>query len=505
MEKVDVYRPNHKVRFVTAASLFDGHDASINIMRRLIQASGAEVVHLGHNRSVDEVVTAAIQEDAQGIAVSSYQGGHLEYFKYMYDLLKERGAPHIRIFGGGGGVIVPREIRELESYGITKIYSPEDGRKWGLQGMINHMMESSDYPIGSEYPEDALSHLTDEDKRHLARVISYLENGQSDSRYNAVVKQLTEASAYKKVPVVGITGTGGAGKSSLTDELVRRFVHDFSDLRIAVLSIDPSKQKSGGALLGDRIRMNSVHHPNVYMRSLATRDSRREINDSLESIIAATKAAGYDLIIVETSGIGQGNSAIVEICDFSIYVMTCEYGAPSQLEKIDMLDYADMVVINKFDRKGSDDALRDVRKQYRRNHNLFELPDDQIPVYGTIASQFNDRGTNLLFREWIGKLSERFGLDWVSSIEVHEQERRNPVIGPSAFNVRAHGIEQCGRVNNFRLFRCILYNGLSTSQSSGQHNIYSCSYAYNIQVNARSNKLIGLQTQGPSFHRHTSP
>jgi methylmalonyl-CoA mutase len=428
MEKIEIYRPKHKVRIVTASSLFDGHDASINIMRRLIQASGAEVIHLGHNRSVDEVVSAAIQEDVQAIAISSYQGGHVEYFKYMVDLLKEKGSSHIRLFGGGGGVIIPSEIKDLENYGITKIYSPEDGRKMGLQGMINHMMETSDFAVGNDYRAAEAEQVADSDKKYLARCISYLENGTDHASYGDLIQRLDRLIQGKNVPVIGLTGTGGAGKSSLTDELVRRFVYDFPNLRMAVLSIDPSKQKSGGALLGDRIRMNSVHHPNVYMRSLATRESKREISDAIEPIIKATKAAGYDLILVETSGIGQGNSAIVDICDFSVYVMTSEYGAPSQLEKIDMLDFADMVVINKFDRKGSDDALRDVRKQYRRNHNQFVEPDESLPVYGTIASQFNDRGTNLFYKQWIERISERFGHAWRSKVQVQEQEKRSPII-----------------------------------------------------------------------------
>lgn len=427
--QIEMYRPKNKVRVVTAASLFDGHDATINIMRRLIQAAGAEVIHLGHNRSVDEVVNTAIQEDAQAIAVTSYQGGHVEYFEYMIDLLREKGASHIRVFGGGGGVIVPKEIEEIESYGVVKIYSPEDGRKMGLQGMINHLMEHSDFPLGDTFTSQQLQDLPSTDNRSLARLISFLENKKpEDTEYPKVLEALKTMAEGKQVPVIGLTGTGGAGKSSLTDELVRRFLHDFPDLRIAILSIDPSKQKSGGALLGDRIRMNSIDHPNAYMRSLATRQSQKEISDAIEDVILATKAAGFDLILVETSGIGQGDSRIVQICDTSIYVMTCEYGAPSQLEKIDMLDFADQIVINKFDRKGSEDALRDVRKQFRRNHNRFNEPDEALPIYGTIASQFNDRGTNLFYRDWIKGLNEKFNLQLETKVQVQPEDKRTPII-----------------------------------------------------------------------------
>jgi len=424
------YRPKHKVRFVTASSLFDGHDASINIMRRILQASGAEVIHLGHNRSAEEVVTAAIQEDAQGIALSSYQGGHVEYFKYMYDLLQERGAGHIKIFGGGGGVIVPDEIRELEAYGIVKIYSPDDGRRLGLQGIINHMLENADFPTVKQV-EAELTKLREKEVLAISKLITYAEQAvaANDDEHAAILAQLREEA--QNVPVLGITGTGGAGKSSLTDELVRRYLNDFPDKTIAILSIDPSKQKTGGALLGDRIRMNSIHSPRVYMRSLATRDSRSELSAAIKEAIDVVKAAGYDLIVVETSGIGQGDAAITSICDLSMYVMTSEFGAPSQLEKIDMLDFADLVAINKFERKGSADALRDVKKQFQRNHSLWETNTDKMPVYGTIASQFNDPGTNVLYRALIDKINEKMGTNWVSSLKVHETEsKKNYIIPP---------------------------------------------------------------------------
>ncbi len=388
--------PVNKVRFVTAASLFDGHDAAINIMRRMIQASGCEVIHLGHNRSVDEIVTCALQEDAHGIALSSYQGGHNEFFKYMIDLLKERGIDHVQVFGGGGGVIVSEEIRDLMAYGVNRIFSPEDGALMGLQGMINHCVRESDKDLTHAFPEDASGlHAGDVFTRHrtLARLISALEAGTLSWR-----DQLVEQAASKAIPVLGITGTGGAGKSSLTDELLRRFRLDYDDtLKIAVISIDPSRRKSGGALLGDRIRMNAIHHPNIYMRSLATRDAGSEISKALPDVIAACKVADFDLIIVETSGIGQGDAAIVPFVDTSLYVMTPEFGAASQLEKIDMLDFADVIAINKFDRKGAKDALRDVSKQVQRNREAFMQSPDTMPVFGTIAARFNDDGVTALY------------------------------------------------------------------------------------------------------------
>ncbi len=393
-----VYKTKHKVRFVTAASLFDGHDASINIMRRMLQASGAEVIHLGHNRSVDEVVSAALQEDVQGVAVSSYQGGHIEYFKYMLDLLRAHGGGHIRVFGGGGGVIVASEIEELQRYGVTRIYSPEDGQRMGLQGMINDMLAHCDFDPTQYAPKE----LKPGDFRALAQIITALELGVF--KKNSI---LGKAKA-NPVPVLGITGTGGAGKSSLTDELVRRFRLDQADaLRIAVLSVDPTRRKTGGALLGDRIRMNAIHGGRVFMRSLATRDTNSELSAALGEAIAACRASGFDLIMVETAGIGQGDAAIVPHVDASLYVMTPEFGAASQLEKIDMLDFADFVAINKFDRKGADDALRDVRKQVQRNREAFGAAADEMPVFGTIASRFNDDGVTALYHAVCEKLLEK--------------------------------------------------------------------------------------------------
>ena len=394
-----VYKPVAKVRFVTAASLFDGHDASINIMRRILQATGCEVIHLGHNRSVEEIVDCAIQEDAHGIAVSSYQGGHVEFFTYMLDLLRERGAGHVKVFGGGGGVIVGAEIDALHAYGVTRIFSPEDGQKLGLQGMINEIVAAADVDLTQTFP-NSVGALAEGDRftrtRALARTISALEAGVASDEFRAA---LAATAARAKAPVLGVTGTGGAGKSSLTDEIVRRFRIDQGDrLRIAILSIDPSRRKSGGALLGDRIRMNAIHAPDIYMRSLATRDAGSEISKALPDAIAACKAAGFDLVIVETSGIGQGDAAIVPHVDVSLYVMTPEFGAASQLEKIDMLDFADFVAINKFDRKGAQDALRDVRKQYQRNREQFRTPPDEMPVYGTVASRFNDDGVTALYQ-----------------------------------------------------------------------------------------------------------
>ncbi|MFC7440102.1 fused isobutyryl-CoA mutase/GTPase IcmF [Laceyella putida] len=432
--ETEVIRPKHAVRFVTAASLFDGHDASINLFRRLLQASGVEVIHLGHNRSVDEIVEAAIQEDVQGIAVSSYQGGHMEFFKYMVDLLKQRGAQHIKVFGGGGGVIIPQEIKELEAYGVSKIFSPHDGRKLGLQGIINTMVRETDFPTVSELTWE-IDALPDGNTQAIARLITAAEEvAEAEEGLGHLRDQLMALDALppvdKVIPVVGITGTGGAGKSSLTDELVRRFVEDFTDKKVAVLSVDPSKQKTGGALLGDRIRMNAVHHPRVYMRSLATRRTRSELSAGIRDAIRVMKQAGYDLVIVETSGIGQGNADVVGISDVSLYVMTSEFGAPSQLEKIEMLDYADLVAINKFDRKGSEDALRDVKKQFRRNHGLFHASDEEIPVYGTMASRFHDPGTNRFYRALIDKINEKCSLAWESKLDGFKDESEARAIIP---------------------------------------------------------------------------
>ncbi|MFK9091583.1 fused isobutyryl-CoA mutase/GTPase IcmF [Bacillus salipaludis] len=427
------YQPKHHIRFVTASSLFDGHDASINIMRRILQASGAEVIHLGHNRSVEEVVNAAIQEDVQGIAISSYQGGHVEYFKYMYDLLKEKGAPHIRIYGGGGGVIIPREIDELHQYGIAWIFSPEDGRKLGLQGMIDRMIQECDFSTVTTDVSEHIEKLPSGEVNSIAKLITLAElHVDKSNEAAATAEQVLEQvkSLEKGIPVVGITGTGGAGKSSLTDELIRRFINEFPEKRVAILSVDPTKQKTGGALLGDRIRMNAIFSPNVYMRSLATRRSKNELSLAIKDAVAVTKAAGFDLVIVETSGIGQGDAEITEICDVSMYVMTSEFGAPSQLEKIDMLDFADLIVINKFERKGSEDAKRQVQKQYQRGHMLFEREIEEMPVYGTIASQFHDPGTNALFAALVEKINVKMATDWVTSFSKNAVvvEKQNMII-----------------------------------------------------------------------------
>jgi len=423
------YKTVHKVRFVTATSLFDGHDATINVIRRILQGSGAEVIHLGHNRSVEEIVTAAIQEDAQGIAVSCYQGGHMEFFRYIRDLLVERGAAHIRIFGGGGGVIVPEEQKELESYGVSKIFSPDDGRRMGLQGMINLMLQECDFALERNVEEE-LAKLQSQDIRAVNTLISLAEQAVHDhtAGYGALRERIRVMG--RDLPVVGITGTGGAGKSSLSDELVRRFLLDFPEKSVAILAVDPSRQRTGGALLGDRIRMNSINTNRVYMRSLATRDSHSELSAAIQDAIDVVKASGFDLIIVETSGIGQGDARVVDIADVSLYVMTCEFGAPTQLEKIDMLDFADIIALNKFERKGAEDALRNVRKQYRRNRNIFGLTDEELPVFGTIASQFNDPGTNVLYLALLDKLNEKKGFGLASSLEITEKESLKKYIIP---------------------------------------------------------------------------
>ncbi|WP_288371538.1 methylmalonyl-CoA mutase family protein [uncultured Algoriphagus sp.] len=401
----EIYKPKNHIRIVTAASLFDGHDAAINIMRRIIQSTGCEVIHLGHNRSVQEIVECAIQEDVQAIAITSYQGGHTEFFKYMYDLLQEKGAGHIKLFGGGGGTILPEEIKELHEYGICRIYSPDDGRAMGLQGMINDLVKKCDFPIGDEISEGF--DLKASEKSHVARAISAFENFPENA--SKLLDRIRKTSELSKTPVLGITGTGGAGKSSLVDELVRRFLIDFEDKTLAIISVDPSKRKTGGALLGDRIRMNSINHPRVFMRSLATRQSNLALSKYVQDAVDTVKAAGFDLVILETSGIGQSDTEIIEHSDLSLYVMTPEYGAASQLEKIDMLDFADVIALNKFDKRGALDAIRDVKKQYKRNHNLWETPEEEIPVFGTIASQFNDPGMNQLYRAIVGRINEKFG------------------------------------------------------------------------------------------------
>jgi len=411
------YTPEHSIKVVTATSLFDGHDAAINIMRRILQDSGAEVIHIGHNRSANEVVDAAIEEDAQGIAVSSYQGGHLEYFKYMKDLLNEKGAPHIKIFGGGGGVIIPLEIDELHAYGVTRIYSPEDGSRMGLQGMINDMMVAMDAPC-VDYECLNVENLTVANKYVTANFISGVQESKANDRkaFDKMMSMINPLADKKNIPVIGLTGTGGAGKSSLTDELINRILRDLKDVNIAIISCDPSRRKTGGALLGDRIRMNSIETGRVYMRSMATRRSQTELPEALPDAIAVVKAAGYDMVIVETAGIGQGDSRVVDLVDMSIYVMTAEYGAPSQLEKIDMLDYADIVVVNKYEKKGSEDAIRDVRKQVQRNRKAWDKDPASMPVYGTIASKFNDDGITAFYHGLLDLIFEKKQIKFESAI-----------------------------------------------------------------------------------------
>jgi len=429
MEQVAPYKPKNKVRIVTAASLFDGHDASINIMRRIIQATGVEVIHLGHDRSVEEVVNTAIQEDANAIAMTSYQGGHNEYFKYMYDLLQEKGAGHIKIFGGGGGVILPEEIKDLMAYGITRIYSPDDGREMGLQGMINDLVQKADFAIGDSLNGE-VNILHQKDPKSIARVISSAENFPDVAK--DALERIHNKNKDSKTPVLGITGTGGAGKSSLVDELVRRFLIDFPKKTVGLISVDPSKRKTGGALLGDRIRMNAINSPRVYMRSLATRQSNLALSKYVNEAVEVLKAAEYDLIILETSGIGQSDTEILEHSDVSLYVMTPEFGAATQLEKIDMLDFADLVAINKFDKRGALDALRDVKKQYMRNHNLWHADPDTMPVFGTIASQFNDPGMNTLYKKIMDEIVEKTQADLKSTFEISREMSEKIFVIPPA-------------------------------------------------------------------------
>jgi methylmalonyl-CoA mutase len=410
-----VYRPQNKIRIVTAASLFDGHDAAINIMRRILQASGAEVIHLGHDRSVDEVVNCAVQEDANAIAMTSYQGGHVEYLKYMHDRLKALNCGHVRIFAGGGGVILPDEIAELQAYGIERIYAPDDGRALGLQGMINDLLQRSDFATGRDVTDADLDAARQRDARAIGRLISAVEN--HPDKHARLLEKIRSDAARAKVPVLGVTGTGGSGKSSLVDELVRRFLLDFADKSLGIISVDPSKRKTGGALLGDRIRMNAINHPRVYMRSLATRQANLALSSHVRDAVNILKLAGFDLIILETSGIGQSDTEIVDHSDASLYVMTPEYGAATQLEKIDMLDFADVVALNKFDKRGAQDALRDVRKQYQRNHQHFSRKVEDMPVVGTIASQFNDPGTHRLYRVLIDSVAEKCGAPLKSTFE----------------------------------------------------------------------------------------
>ncbi|MBU5465239.1 methylmalonyl-CoA mutase family protein [Virgibacillus sp. MSJ-26] len=496
MEQVEIYRPKHAVRFVTASSLFDGHDASINIMRRILQSSGAEVIHLGHNRSVEEVVHAAIQEDAQGISISSYQGGHVEYFKYIIDLLEEHGASHIKVYGGGGGVIIPREIKELHDYGVSRIFSPEDGRKYGLQGMINIMLEECDFVPPIDLEKD-LDRLKAGERQAMARYISYMENEEiSESDKQSTLGKIKQQA--RDIPVLGMTGTGGAGKSSLTDELIRRFMNEVPDKKVAILSIDPTKRKTGGALLGDRIRMNAIFTDRVFMRSLATRDSRTELSKAIEDVIQVVKASGYDFILVETSGIGQGDAAITDITDLSMYVMTAEFGAPTQLEKIDMIDFADFIVINKFEQQGSEDALSQVRKQYERSHLLFHQDQEKYPVFGTIASQFNDAGTNALFAAIIDKLNVDY--DWNEEIDFERNviaEKQNMIIT----NERRHYLREIAthvrdyhkNVEKQSVIARKLYQlgGTKEILGEGNHeNIDKAIESYEEELNPKSKKLL---------------
>lgn len=421
----------NKVRIVTAASLFDGHDAAINIMRRIMQSLGAEVIHLGHDRSVMEVVDCAIQEDANAIAMTSYQGGHIEYLKYMYDLLQEKGAGHIKIFAGGGGVILPTEIKELEDYGITRIYSPDDGRAMGLEGMIQDVLTQSDFPTG-DHLNGEVDRIKERNEKDIARMISAAENFGTAPATQEMLTQVAALAQESKTPVLGITGTGGSGKSSSVDEIVRRFLMDFPEKNIGIISVDPSKRKTGGALLGDRIRMNAIRNDRVYMRSMATRQSNLAVSKYIHDAVNILKAAEYDLVVLETSGIGQSDTQITDYCDVSMYIMTPEYGAATQLEKIDMLDFADIVVVNKFDKRGAADALRDVKKQYQRNHKLFEVAPDGMPVYGTIASQFNDPGTNTMYRALMETIANKTGADLHSDFHATgEMSEKIYIIPPS--------------------------------------------------------------------------
>ncbi|WP_298263470.1 methylmalonyl-CoA mutase family protein [uncultured Lutibacter sp.] len=479
MKKITPYTPKNKVRIVTAASLFDGHDAAINIMRRIIQATGVEVIHLGHDRSVEEVVNCAIQEDANAIAMTSYQGGHAEYFKYMFDLLQEKGAPQIKIFGGGGGVILPKEIEELMNYGITRIYAPDDGREMGLQGMINDMIEKCDFPTGKHIDFSA-SELVHKDDMKLAKAISAVEN--FSEKHIDFINTIRTKANETNIPVLGITGTGGSGKSSTVDELVRRFLLDFPEKTIAIVSVDPSKRKTGGALLGDRIRMNSIKNERVYMRSLATRQSNLALSKHVSDAVAILKVAEFDLVILETSGIGQSDTEILDHSDVSLYVMTPEYGAATQLEKIDMIDFADVIALNKFDKRGALDALRDVKKQYQRNHNLWSEHIEDMPVYGTIASQFNDPGTNELYKVLIDKLNQKTNVTFKTSFKINGDKSNKQFIIPP---------------NRTRYLSEITENNRAYSQTSlKQKEIAQKLYGIYKTVETISNKTIELSKVG---------
>lgn len=477
-----VYQPKNHIRIITAAALFDGHDAAINVMRRIIQSSGAEVIHLGHNRSVQEIVDCAIQEDAQAIAITSYQGGHIEFFKYMLDLLKEQNSSHIRIFGGGGGVILPDEIEELQNYGIARIYSPDDGRKLGLQGMINDLLEKCDFPSGKDMTIDS-DKIKNQDKKHLAQLISAAEN--YPEQFKSQFLSFQNSCQTIKTPILGITGTGGSGKSSLVDELVRRFLEDFDDKTIAIISVDPSKRKTGGALLGDRIRMNSINNPRVYMRSLATRQANLALSPYVHDALCLVKNANFDLIILETSGIGQSDTEITEHSDISLYVMTPEYGAATQLEKIDMLDFADLIAINKFDKRGALDAMRDVKKQYVRNHHLWDAKDNELPVFGTIASSFHDPGIIDLYKAIIKKVNDLIPNQFVSKIFTDNQiTEKNYIIPPKRIRYLSE-ISETIRA----------YNDWSEKQADIAQRLYGIDLAKQelLESNADINVISSLQ------------
>ncbi len=471
----EIYKPQNHIRIVTAASLFDGHDVAINVMRRIIQSTGAEVIHLGHNRSVQEIVECAIQEDVQSIAITSYQGGHTEFFQYMHDLLKEKGCGHIKIFGGGGGVILPEEIEALHNYGITRIYSPDDGREMGLQGMIDDLLSQSDFPTGKEL-KVKIDEVAKKDVKSIASLISGAENYPEE--IEETLNKIREKAVKDKAPVLGITGTGGSGKSSLVDEIVRRYLADFKDKTIAIISVDPSKRKTGGALLGDRIRMNSIFNPRVYMRSLATRQSNLAMSKYVKDAERIVQVANYDLIILETSGIGQSDTEIIDHSDVSMYVMTPEYGAASQLEKIDMLDFADIISLNKFDKRGALDALRDVKKQYARNHQRWDEDVDNMPVYGTIASQFNDPGVNQLYQAMIKKIYEKTGVDFKSKIKPENEMSEKIFIIPP--NRTRYLSEISETIRN--------YNQWAIDQSDIAQRLYCIHNAIN-ELDPKENKL----------------
>ncbi len=486
------YTPQNKIRIVTAASLFDGHDAAINIMRRILQSKGAEIIHLGHNRSVKEIVECAIEEDVQGIAITSYQGGHIEFFKYMKDLLDENGCGHIKIFGGGGGTILPQEINELHNYGITRIYSPDDGRKMGLEGMIEDVIKQCDFVLnGNAAYKKPMTLGEVKDVRTIARKITNAENGQQ-SKVNGQQKK-------NKIPVLGITGTGGAGKSSVTDEIVRRYLNVYTDKTIAVVSVDPSRKKTGGALLGDRIRMNSISHPRAYMRSLATRDDNIALSSAVEYALEICKSADFDFIILESAGVGQSDASILDYCDVSMYVMTPEYGAASQLEKINMLDYADIVCINKFDKAGALDALHDVRKQYKRNRSLWNAKDEQLPVVGTIASQFNDEGINELFEKIMLTVEEKTQIDF-GKIEAHhikDTTSKSLIIPPKRVRYLSEITESNKEYDNWVSEQCMIASKLykiagvlEEDKMSDVEELKSIQKKYETQLHAECKTLI---------------